>query len=538
MTRVSTDDTAAPAVSTPGPSTLPRSPPAPNPGADGQKLARTAGRGGLAVAFAKVYFILVGLVQQIVLPRVLGLDGYGAWSTVQSVASIAYNPVVSTSIQGVSRAVAAAPEGQQPQAIRGSLRIHALFALPLAALFYLAARPIAELTKAPHVTTALEIMSGVMFCYALYTPLIGVANGRKKFFHQAGLDVLSATLRSIGLIVAGYWFATRYGEGIEGAALGFVIAASLTLFAALFLIGTGKAGAGAPRIGQHLAFVGPLLLGQVVFNLLLQADSLLLRRFAGEAALATGTAAAAADPFVGAYRATQLFSFLPYQLLIAVTFVLFPMLATAHRDGDRGAVAHYVSTGVRLALILAGLMISVTSGLSGPLLRLVFGEQAALLGTRAMQLLSIGFGAFAILGILTTVLNSLKRERASAVLTVIAFALVVLLAFLHVRGTPLGETLLWRMAVATSLGLGLATLQAAYLVKRTAGAVVELSTLFRVVAATTLAIILGRLLPASGKLVTPLYALIVAASYVLVLLVTRELGRKDLATLKAVAGRR
>jgi stage V sporulation protein B len=38
-------------------------------------VTRTAGRGGLAVAFAKIYFIFVGLVQQIALPRLLGLDG-------------------------------------------------------------------------------------------------------------------------------------------------------------------------------------------------------------------------------------------------------------------------------------------------------------------------------------------------------------------------------------------------------------------------------------------------------------------------------
>ena len=76
-------------------------PPAAKASAD---VTRSAGRGGLAVAFAKIYFILVGLVQQIILPLVLGLDGYGALSSVMSISSIAYNPIVSTSIQGVNRA--------------------------------------------------------------------------------------------------------------------------------------------------------------------------------------------------------------------------------------------------------------------------------------------------------------------------------------------------------------------------------------------------------------------------------------------------
>jgi len=501
-------------------------------------VTRTAGRGGLAVAFAKVYFIVIGLVQQVILPRVLGLDGYGAWSTVQSVASIAYNPVTSTSIQGVSRAVAHSSDAQQPQAIRNTLKIHAALALPLAVIFFALSETIASVAKAPHVLTALRIVSALMLLYGLYTPLIGVVNGQKRFLYQAGLDILSATLRTIGLVAAGYFFATRYARGIEGAAIGVVTALTLTLVIAVAVVGTGRAGAGGPTVKQQLLFIAPLFLGQAVLNLLFQADSLLLRRFSGEAALASGLSVTAADPLVGAYRATQLFSFLPYQLLIAVTFILFPMLATAYRDGDADAVARYVRTGMRLAIVLAGLMVSVTCGLAGPLLALFFGAQAALLGTRAMQLLTLGFGAFAILGVLTTVLNSIKQERQSAAITTLAFGLVVVLGFARVRGTSFGEELLWRMATATSTGLLLATALAAYSVKRFAGAVVAPSSVGRALVACAAAIALGRVLPAPGKIMTLAYAMLLAVTYVVLLIVLRELGRADVEMIKAVVSRR
>ena len=72
------------------------------PDAGAADVTRAAGRGGLAVAFAKIYFILVGLVQQIALPRLLGLDGYGALASVLSIAGITYNPVTTTSIQSVT----------------------------------------------------------------------------------------------------------------------------------------------------------------------------------------------------------------------------------------------------------------------------------------------------------------------------------------------------------------------------------------------------------------------------------------------------
>ena len=500
-------------------------------------VTRTAGRGGLAVAFAKVYFIFVGLVQQIALPRLLGLDGYGALASALSIAGITYNPVTTTSIQSVSRAVAQSTPETQAGTIRRVFTVHAVFAVLLAGGFFLFAPTIAGVMGARHVVGSLRILSGVMLMYGLYTPLIGVLNGQRKFVSQAALDVIAGTLRTVGLIAGAFVFA-RHHLAVQGATAGFVAGASLILTVALFLVGIGKRGKSSISVRAHLIFALPVLFGQVLFNLLLQADLTLLRRFASQAALAHGLPAAAADPLVGAYRATQFFSFLPYQLLIAVTFILFPMLASAARDGDRAAVARYVRTGVRLALVLAGMMVSVTAGLSDRLLYLVFGSEAATLGAGSLQLLAIGFGGFAIFGVLTTVLNSLKHERESVIVTAVAVTLVITLCYLRVRGAPFGEHLLLYTAQATAAGLFVATLSAAFFVYRAAGAVAPPLTLVRVLLGVGVAVTLGRLLPQAGKIVTPMYAVLVALAYLLILLVTRELAAADLATLRAVAAKR
>ena len=501
------------------------------------EVTRSAGRGGLAVAFAKVYFIVVGLVQQIALPRLLGLDGYGALASVLSIAGITYNPVTTTSIQSVSRAVAQASPETEPGTIRRVFTLHAVFAVLLALGFFALAPFIAESVGASHVVGPLRILSAVMLLYGLYTPLIGVLNGQRKFVAQASLDVIAGTLRTIGLIVGAFLLGRR-GLAVEGATSGFAVGAVLILSVALVLVGVGKRGPSAVTARAHLSFALPVLFGQVLFNLLLQADLTLLRRFASEAALAQGLTATAADPLVGAYRATQLFSFLPYQLLIAVTFILFPMLATAARDGDRDAVARYVRTGVRLALVLAGLMVSVTAGLSDRLLLLVFGSEAAALGGPSLLLLAIGFGGFAIFGVLTTVLNSLKHERESAIVTAAAVALVVGLCFLRVRGAPFGADLLLYTAEATAAGLFVATLSAAFFVYRAAGAVAPPLSLLRVLIALAVAVGVGRVLPHAGKMVTPVYAALVGLSYVSILLLTRELAARDLQAIRAVVSRR
>jgi stage V sporulation protein B len=501
-----------------------------------------AGRGGLAVTAAKVYFILTGLVQQVALKQALGLDGYGALSSALASASIVYNPIVAASIQGVSHAVATADSAEQERALRRTLRVHGLLALGLGAGFFALAPSLGDVTGAAHIVAALRILSAVLVVYGLYAPLVGALNGQTRFVAQAGLDALAATLRTLGLI-GGAVVLARMGsedfDGVEGAALGFAASSFVVFLVALRTVGTGRASASsAPSsASSYLRYIWPILVGQVLLNLLFQADQLLLRRFSADAALRAGLAATAADPLVGAYRATQLFCFLPYQLVISVSIVLFPMLARAHAAGDHDAVARYVRQGMRLALIAGGLLVSVTCGLSEPLLRLVFGAEAAQLAARPMQVLALGLGTLALLGLLTAVLNSLQRQRLSLIVTGLACLLVAALCFGRVRGLAFGPGLLWETALATSAALLGATL-VAWLVRKAAGAVVAPASVLRVLLALAGAIGFARLWPQPSRLVTPLASVCVAVVYVLALVALRELTRADWNALRSILSRR
>src|ERR1051325_8178945 len=115
---------------------------------DDNTAAREAGRGGLALAFAKAYFIVAGIAQQLLLPRVLGLDGFGALSSVLSVASITSNPIVTTSIQGVSRAIAQSPAAQRQATLRRVFSVHAAVALVASAALLLLVPTIATFMRA------------------------------------------------------------------------------------------------------------------------------------------------------------------------------------------------------------------------------------------------------------------------------------------------------------------------------------------------------------------------------------------------------
>jgi stage V sporulation protein B len=123
-------------------------------------------------------------------------------------------------------------------------------------------------------------------------------------------------------------------------------------------------------------------------------------------------------------------------------------------------------------------------------------------------------------------------------LTGLAVLLVIGVSFAIVPGTEFGSGILLRTAISTSVGLFVATLTTGILVKRSAGAVVSLSSALRVAGATAVAILVARQLPVHGKVATIALSAVVAAIYVMVLLVTRELGKADLAAVRAVISRR
>ena len=84
---------------------------------------KAAGRGGLAVLAAKIFFIATGFVQQPLLQLAIGQADYGALARVLPVSNVFNSVIVSSSTQGVSRTVAAASNNHR-WALRSTLRTH------------------------------------------------------------------------------------------------------------------------------------------------------------------------------------------------------------------------------------------------------------------------------------------------------------------------------------------------------------------------------------------------------------------------------
>jgi stage V sporulation protein B len=506
-----------------------------------EDTVRAAGRGGLALTGAKVSFIIFGFAQQFILPRLLPVEGYGQVSLVLGIVSILNNVIVAASIQGVSRAVATAPEDRAGDAFRATLRIHLILAMTASLLFALAAGAIADFERAPHLTAPLRLSAAVVLLYGVYAPMVGSLNGRRRFLDQAGLDVGYGALRTLAILGGAFVFTLAGGDGVIGAFAGFVTAAAVIVPMALARAGTGSAPApGAEptpgtRWDDYFLFLLPLVAGQGCLNLLLQLDAILLRRFAGQAA----SSSVIADALQGVYRSVQLFSFLPYQMLMPITFILFPMLARAQADGDREAVRRYTMTGVRLALLLTALMVGAISATAPHLLRFAYpGDVYWTQGGGALRILSLGMGSFCVLGIICAALTSLGRPLASFALTATSAALVALACRILVPQAEVGPPMLVASATAASVALTAAAIAGAVVLYRTAGGFAAPATLLRVAVALGISIAVGSRLPWLGKLVAPVEAAGVGLLGLGVLIVLGEVGREDLARVMQVVRRK
>jgi stage V sporulation protein B len=509
--------------------------------------ARAAGRGGIAVLGAKVFFLVTGFVQQPLLRLAVGLNDFGALAQALALANTVNNVVVTSGTQGVSRVVSSSP-GREPQALRAALRIHAKAAVVIAAVMAAAAPVYARFEQASDVVAPLLVLALVALLYGIYAPLIGYLNGRRRFGRQAALDIAFATLRTVGLVALGRLFVTRGLSGVLGTTLGWVAAAALIVPLAFRSVALDTARLStwdtAPVLSSraYLTMLGPIAGAQLCTNLLLQVDIMLLGRFLSEGAAASGltgdTQRAAVTPWVAVYKECQTFAFLPYQLLFSVTLVLFPMLARAHAQGDKEAVRAYVTRGARLAAMLAGLLVSVIVAAPESMLAFAYGTADAARGAAVLRPMALAQAAFTMLGIATTVLTSTGRERAAALVTLGAVIAVAGACTALVPGAPVGVTQLVRSAQATGIALVVTLVIAGAVVHARTGAFVPFATAARVSMAIGLCLGLGFAIPRVGRLATPLVAAMIGALYVGILMATRELRPADLAMVRAIVAKR
>jgi O-antigen/teichoic acid export membrane protein len=518
-----------------------------------------AGRGVLYIAFAKFYFMFAGLVIQLRLPAILSRAAFGSYSLVASIASLVNNVLVTGTIQSVSRFAAQEP-GKARLVQQAGLRMHVRLGLVIAIIFIAAAPVVAWGLHDMSKTAPLMLAGLIVAGYSFYAVFVGTANGLHQFHKQAGLDVTFATLRVAGLL--GMALA---GFGVIGVIGGWVAAVGVILCAAITWVGLPGPIDRAHRLPVRpmIQFFAGVALYLVLFNALIFIDTILIKRLtteyyaanldglrtALEAALPWAASATGyhADPSVLAdvqnayYAAVQNLARLPYQAIIAATFVVFPLVSRSTFTEDRETTRRYIQVTMRYSLIFAMAIAVAMASNPSEVLGLVYAPDYAQLGGPALTALALGNVAFSVFAIAGTILNGAGRTTPAVVTAALTLVVATVGNAIAIPIAARHGSVLPVAAVVTSGAMLFGAIASGIVLYRRFGAFLPIVSLVRIAIATGAAFAAGRglsiVLP-HGKLMTLVEAALTAAAFLIVLIATRELGKRDLDAIKAVRRKR
>lgn len=497
---------------------------------------RHAGRGLLLITSAKLVFIVSAYAVRLALPRIFGSEQvYGLFSVAFGAASILNNVLIASTLQTVSKMVSE-DEARAPATLRSGLYLQLAVGGALGGALFAGAPLWAELMRNPALAPLIRAAGVVAFAYALYAALVGYLNGRRRFRHQAGLDMTFSVLRTTGLIGG-----AALGLGAAGAMSGFAIAAGTILVVALLTVGVGRSGSGFSA-KRWLGFMAPIWFYQACINGILQIDLQMLSVTVTDLAARSGMSAEAAANFAAAYAghysAAQTFAFVPYQLILSVTFIVFPFVSRATTLGDAEATRRYIRSAMRFSLLVLLAIGAPIGGAASGVMRIAYPE-AYLAGADALGVLVFGQVAFALFVIGATILTGAGRPVPAAVIAVLSLGVVLVATRLAIQQAGIeGHRALVATAFGTSAGTALALLLVGTTVWRSFGAFLPIASTLRGLLAGTVGFGVARAIPHD----TAIGALAALAggffAYAIALVVVREVGGAELRAFRTVLGRK
>ncbi len=502
--------------------------------------AVTAGRGVIFIALAKLYFMVAGYAIYFTLPRLLGTEVlWGNYLLVVGLVSVIDNVIVTGTIQGVSRFTA--QDDSLAQAVkRAALKVQILLGGGITALYLMAAPWIAEWERDPGLTNLYRLSAGIMFCYAFYAVFVGSLNGQRQFGRQAALDASFATLRAAAIL----GFAAA-GWGVAGAVGGFVSAAAVILLASAAWVGLPVNTGNSPRAtfpaSRIWGFMLRIFAYTLCMNLVMRVDLFLLKRVAGTlgnaAAEAGKTMAEIASAYAGYYGTAQSLAFIPYQAILAVAFVIFPLISRSTFEEDIEGTRAYIRQTLRFSFIFAAGVAVVFMANPEAVINVPYQDRYRV-GGAALRILAGGMVCFSMFTIINTILNGAGHTRdalISGVITLVTAAAANSF-FIPRADSPLGALTVAAWATTGAQALGM--LVSAALIYRRFSASFPPGTLVRVVLAMAAAMALGAVWPEHSKLVTVVECVVVMVAYYVVLALLREFKAEDLASFRRVIFRK
>lgn len=480
-------------------------------------IAAIAGRGAIYITGAKIWFIVSGYGITVTLAHLLSIENYGIYRVVINTVSIINAVIVTGTYQTVSKYVSQEPEKADSIKWKAlGLQVYVGGAATLG--FFLLAPVVASLLNDPRLTGWLRLASLITLSYSFYSVYTGYFNGKRRFGIQAGLDISYSTLKLVFIVLLAW-----LGLGVTGSVGGFALAAASVLFISA-IVARGGDRKGDVRAGQLFKFQSYLLLFTFVLTLLQRVDLMLIK------ALSSPDATTASEN-AAYYSAAVDIANITYQIIVSVTFVIFPLISQSTFADDRARTQGYISKTLRYTLMVMALTATLFSSSASGVLRVIYRD-AYQAGSQALRIVAFGMLFFGLLYIVTTIISASGQPAVSLLLGVITLVTSTALNALLIPSRGLIGA-----ATATTVSMLVGTVLACAYLWRRFRTLMSFTSALRIAACA--GVVYGASLLFSPASKVPVIAQLIALSvaYVIVLVLSGELGRNDLRLIARVARR-
>jgi stage V sporulation protein B len=261
----------------------------------------------------------------------------------------------------------------------------------------------------------------------------------------------------------------------------------------------------------------------LIVNLLMFVDGVLLKRIVAEAAMAKGAtvdaAATVANEQEGYYGAVQTIARLPYQLILAVTFVIFPLVSRATFEKDAEKTRGYVRATMRYSLVVVAMMAATLAARPTAVMRLFYKPEYAV-GGPALGILLVGYVSFSLFNIAGTIINGSGKTKPTMIIGAVTLVLNTVMNWLAIEWALKGHhDPLLAAAAATTVAMTFGLLASGLYLMRDFGAFLQPMSLVRTGLAVIAVLAVGRVWPSTGFLGGKVGTLVACAVSAVVFLV-------------------
>jgi stage V sporulation protein B len=381
-------------------------------------LKTKTAKGALYLAFSEIVFVLSGYLIHIFLARKLGPSGYGTYSVVVSLVSIA-NLFLTTGIPKTVSKFISENKKNFESVKKSSIYLQLFFGIIFFNLFIISSKSMSFLLKDASLEPYIKIVAIMIPAFSFHSLFIGYLNGLREYEKQA----ISQTVYYFSKIILIFILVYLLNSSIKGALLGFALSPLLGLLACLFFVDFRLNGGNFP-IKKIILFSLPITFFSVINNFALNLDLFFVK------ALVSNTLD------VGYYSAASTIAKTLTYATVPISSVIFPVISNLTHKGKSEKSKIYIEKSFLYSFLIVFSIALLFSIFSKQIVSLLYSGEY-LPATNSLKVLSFGMAFFALYTLAMTIISGAGKLKSCIVISSLVMILDLVLCSCLVKSYAL-----------------------------------------------------------------------------------------------------